>query len=384
MTIDGQDHKAEGGQEPVAGAITTHLFVEARRQWDIFSQAPTAPPNQQPTTATGTPTPGQPAAGTTTPAHIPDRPPKTFAAWTQQVTAFEGRLLDGKRRTFPLNPLAADRAAKSAGSKALRLEHGALVPEEPSEWSPKGLLSTIDGANAARWAWILLGIGEEDDVMRYVDWFVAKARAHAEMVPAIQAFWHKMAWTIAMALRNSTSFGEAAKTVMNDVATWQEVIITHAAPPRRPPALPPADPGNAAAEDYDDPGANTWGGGNRRKRHRPGKLKGKGRDGKDQDPPKKTDAAYQQDQIWWSTAAANSSSTSSSRPGGATAVPTNVTNTPTGTTGLGSDRAPARAPVAARDSTGPRRRATPTPRYPTSRRRNSDLFHRGFPRAPRS
>ena len=128
------------------------------------------------------------------------------------------------RRTWTpgrvLNVLAADRAAKSAGSKALRLEHGALVPEEPSEWSPKGLLSTIDGANAARWAWILLGIGEEDDVMRYVDWFVAKARAHAEMVPAIQAFWRKTAWTIAMALRNSTSFGEAAKTVMNDVATW--------------------------------------------------------------------------------------------------------------------------------------------------------------------
>ena len=189
----------------------------------------------------------------------------------------------------------------SVSAEALRLEHGALVPEEPSEWSPKRLLSTIDGANAARWAWILLGIGEEDDVMRYVDWFVAKARAHAEMVPAIQAFWHKTAWTIAMALRNSTSFGEAAKTVMNDVATWQEVIITHAAPPRRPHALPPADPGNAATEDYDEPGTNTWGGGNRRKRRRPGKPKGKGRDGKDQDPPKRTDAGHQQDQTWWST-----------------------------------------------------------------------------------
>ena len=82
-------------------------------------------------------------------------------------------------------------------------------------------------------------------------------------------------------------------------------------------------------------------------------------------------------------AASSSSTSSSSRPGGDTAAPISVTSTPTGTTGLGSDRAPARAPVAARDSTGPRRRATPTPRYPTSRRRNSD-FHRGFPPAPRS
>ncbi|OLP82322.1 hypothetical protein AK812_SmicGene37031 [Symbiodinium microadriaticum] len=148
VTIDGQEHKAEAGDEPVATAIMIHLFVEARRQWDIFSQA----------------------------------------------------------------------------------------------------------------------------------------------------YWHKSAWTIAMALRNSTSFGEAVKSVMNDVATWQEIIIANAAPPRRPPQLPPADP-NASTEEYDDQGAGSWGGGNRRKRRRPGKPKGKGRDGKDQEPPKKTDAANQQDHL---------------------------------------------------------------------------------------
>ena len=279
-----------------------------------------------------------------------------------------------------LNPLAADRAAKSAGSKALRLEHGALVPEEPSEWSPKGLLSTIDGANAARWAWILLGIGEEDDVMRYVDWFVAKARAHAEMVPAIQAFWHKTAWTIAMALRNSTSFDEAAKTVMNDVATWQEVIITHAAPPRRPHALPPADPGNAATEDYDE-GPIHGAAAIAASAVDPGSPKARAATARTRTRRRgRTPATSRTRHGGRRGAAASSSSTSSSsRPGGATAAPTSGTNTLTGTTDLGS----ARAPVAARDSTGPRRRATPTPRYPTSRRRNSN-FPRGFPPARRS
>ena len=96
---------------------------------------------------------------------------KTFPAWNQQIKVFEDRLLDGKSRTFPvqellgaeeilarmwfehtvsrmytlvslgeivsrrtwtpgrvLNPVAAVRAAKSASSKALRLEHGAFVP----------------------------------------------------------------------------------------------------------------------------------------------------------------------------------------------------------------------------------------------------------------
>jgi len=273
VTIDAKEHKVEDGQDAVASAILTHLFVEARRQWDAVSSTP--PPSALPSPPLPPPISPGPSS-----AHVPDRPPKTFSAWNQQVKAYEDRLLDGKRRTFPvqellgaeeilarmwfehtvskmytpvtlgeivsrrtwtpgrvLNPLAANRASAAASSKALRFDHGALVQEEPAEWSPKGLFSTIDGANAARWAWILLGIGEEDDVMKYADWFVAKARAHSEMVPAIQAFWHKTAWTLAMALRNSTSFGEATKHIMNDVATWQEVILAQAPPPRRQPQL---------------------------------------------------------------------------------------------------------------------------------------------------
>ena len=79
VTIDGQHHKAEAGDEPVATAIMIHLFVEARRQWDIFSQAPTAPqPQAAAATAAQTAAGNTPAAAATA-AHIPDRPPKTFA-----------------------------------------------------------------------------------------------------------------------------------------------------------------------------------------------------------------------------------------------------------------------------------------------------------------
>ncbi|OLP91089.1 hypothetical protein AK812_SmicGene27264 [Symbiodinium microadriaticum] len=269
VSIDGADHKAEAGQ------------------------APTAPP-PQPAAAAAAPTvPGQPAAGSTTAAHIPDRPPKTFAAWTQQVTAFEDRLLDGKRRTFPvqellgaeevlarmwfehtvtkmytpvtlgeivcrrtwtpgrvLNPLAAGRI-QSASPGTRRSGVLANVGEffHHLVLQVKGLLSTIDGANAARWAWILLGIGEEDDVMKYVDWVVAKTRAHADMVPA-------------------------------GVLAQDGVDHRHGAPEqhflRR--------------------------GGNRRKRPRPGKPKGKGGDGKDQDPPKKTaPRTSRTSRSWWWT-----------------------------------------------------------------------------------
>ncbi|CAE7890612.1 unnamed protein product, partial [Symbiodinium necroappetens] len=327
------EHKAEEGQDAVASAIMTHLFVEARRQWDAVSSAP--PPSALPSPPLPPPvSPGQSSA------HVPDRPPKTFSAWNQQVKAYEDRLLDGKRRTFPvqellgaeeilarmwfehtvskmytpvtlgeivsrrtwtpgrvLNPLAANRASAAASSKALRFDHGALVQEEPAEWSPKGLFSTIDGANAARWAWTLLGIGEEDDVMKYADWFVAKARAHSEMVPAIQAFWHKTAWTLAMALRNSTSFGEATKHIR-----WQEVILTQAPPPRRQPQIATAAAPADTTEENEDQDPTWWGMGGGRKRRRGGKARGKGRGGKDKQQQSDRggdgkNAAYQG---WWS------------------------------------------------------------------------------------
>ena len=41
-----------------------------------------------------------PGPATTTTAAIPDRPPKTFPAWNQQVNTYEERRLDGKRRVF--------------------------------------------------------------------------------------------------------------------------------------------------------------------------------------------------------------------------------------------------------------------------------------------
>ncbi|CAE7240592.1 unnamed protein product, partial [Symbiodinium sp. CCMP2592] len=91
--IDGTDHKVEDGQDDVATAVMTHLFVEATRQWTAAAASPVPTPAA---------TPALPAApaSTATPA-IPDRPPKTFSAWNQQVNIFEERRLDGKRRTCP-------------------------------------------------------------------------------------------------------------------------------------------------------------------------------------------------------------------------------------------------------------------------------------------
>ena len=54
---------------------------------------------------------------------------------------------------------------------------------------PKSMLTVLDGAEAARWAWILLQFGAEDDVNAYCNWFVAKVRAQgADKLYQMQQF----------------------------------------------------------------------------------------------------------------------------------------------------------------------------------------------------
>ena len=65
-----------------------------------------------------------------------------------------------------VNPLQKD----TAKSKALTLENDVLVQEEDKIWQPRSVLSVMDGINSVRWAFILLQIGEEEQVHEYADW----------------------------------------------------------------------------------------------------------------------------------------------------------------------------------------------------------------------
>ena len=139
----------------------THLFVEASRQWAAASLARTSQPAAAPVSAA-------PGTTTTTTASIPDRPPGPSRRGTSRsIPTSNGgssphELLGAEevlatpvtlgeivsRRTWTaartLN-IALSRTTSAANSKALRLEHGNLVPEESSrtnryslrdEWSP--------------------------------------------------------------------------------------------------------------------------------------------------------------------------------------------------------------------------------------------------------
>ena len=98
-TINGVDHSARPEHHATVRAIITHIWREARRQWDIAMAPPPA-----------TPAPASTPTTTVTSMHMavdPDKKiPKTFAHWATQIDVYNNRLLDGKKRRFPENMLA--------------------------------------------------------------------------------------------------------------------------------------------------------------------------------------------------------------------------------------------------------------------------------------
>ncbi|CAE7393420.1 unnamed protein product [Symbiodinium natans] len=290
IDVDGTHHKLDDQHKEVAAAIVTHMWTEARRQWEAHCQTP----QLQPAPAAQA---GAPAAP---PARPDDKPPKSFLAWATQVEAYNSRLLDGARRRFPtqtllgaeevlariwhehtaskaytpvsLTEILSRRTYQASGEinpHAVRRASGAA---EEKEWSPRTLLAVLDGVDAVRWAWILVDLGPESAVNTFIDWFSAKARSRPTMIEQVVDFWSAIGWTLAMDLRLGKSFGEATKAIMDDHALFYEVM---ARPPKQPPRRPNPDHA-AAAETADDAEQPTKGAG-RRRGGRSRKPKGRGR-----------------------------------------------------------------------------------------------------------
>ena len=130
------------------------------------------------------------------------------------------------RRTWAaggeLNGLALKRQTAQSSS-ALKVVGDELHTVEEKEWEPKSMLTVIDGAEAARWAWILLQLGLEDEVNAYCTWFVSKVRSQgADKLHQMQQFWLQSAWRIAMGMRSGRTFGEITQQIRSDLPALQE------------------------------------------------------------------------------------------------------------------------------------------------------------------
>ena len=261
----GTVHQAPTGEAPVARAILHHMWLEARRQWGIHSII-TAPAMQ---TAPAT---SAPPGSTTGTGHdtTDEKVPKTFPQWAAQVEKYNRVTVNGERRRFPeakltgaeqilarvwhehtkskmytpitlgeilakrtftatgeVNPLALPKTGQSASTtQALRLQGNELVATDDPQWVPRSMLAIMDGVEAARWAWIIVGIGEERAVHDYTDWFTTKARSRPHQLDQVREYWMAAGWRIAMAMRIGKTFKEAATDVMADHATFQEAMNT--------------------------------------------------------------------------------------------------------------------------------------------------------------
>ena len=79
------------------------------------------------------------------------------------------------------------------------------------------MMAIMDGADAAKWALILVGIGTET----YIDWYKAKARSRPNALQQVHDYWFACAWRIALAMLGM-SCKEVTTDIMQDVTAYNE------------------------------------------------------------------------------------------------------------------------------------------------------------------
>lgn len=135
------------------------------------------------------------------------------------------------KRTFTatgeVNPLALPKSSGTSGTtQTLRLSGTELVAADDPQWVPRSMLSILDGIEAAKWAWILVGTGGETAVTDYTDSFTTKARTRPHHLEQIREYWMAAGWRVAMAMRTGKTFTEATIDVMADHAAFQEAMAS--------------------------------------------------------------------------------------------------------------------------------------------------------------
>ena len=230
------------------------------------------------TSSPGASSSATPGAGTpaVTSATAADKIPKTLPAgvWSQQVNKFNAEKLRGRDRSFPeemllgaevvlarmwhehhvtkmytptsLGEILAKRSFTATGevnmlaknpkkSNVLTIEDEQLVQEDEKVWSPRSVLSIMDGIEAVVWAWILLEIGEEHHCQAFGKWCISKARSRSQKLEQFKQWWDAANWKIAMRMRAGATFGEVSAEVMADVDLFNDHMSRD--PPKDTPAV---------------------------------------------------------------------------------------------------------------------------------------------------
>lgn len=265
--------QVSGHEQPIARAIMVHMWSLARLAWKK-----TITPAVDPTPA--------PATGTTATAATSssDKVPKELppGVWTSLVKRYNSIQLDGRDRSFPVhelmgaevilakmwhemnvsknfspiflgdilqkrsftasgdvNPLT--KSSKRTTTLSVDSDHHLITTDEQS-WSPKSLLSIIDGITSIKWAFILTQWGDEHSVTAYAEWMIQKARSRPQRCEQFVMYWQATAWTLAISLRNGDTFSEATAKIMKDLDRFNEFMAREIATDKKKPPVNDSNP----------------------------------------------------------------------------------------------------------------------------------------------
>lgn len=264
-------------EQPIVQAILLHMWSICRKQWaDSMTPTPSL-------TATVPTSPGTASAKTST---SDDKVPKTLppGTWSSLIRKYQEEQLHGVNRVFPqrellgaestlarmhhelhisrmftpvqLGEIIEKRSFTASGdvnplSKArktqqLTVEDAQLVyHDEPTSWTPRSLLATLDGLTSIRWAMVLIEWGPEAEVERLFAWLTQRARSRPQKMEQFNSYFTAISWQLCMDLRGGISFAETAENITKDMDRFTE-YMSRDSPVKDPPkktTVPPPNPG---------------------------------------------------------------------------------------------------------------------------------------------
>ena len=271
--------KLEGGgtlhvppeEQPIVQAILLHMWSLCQKDWTASMTPATAPAATLPSTAHQE-------------LHDRGQNPQNNApgTWSSLIKKYQEEKLHGVNRVFPqrellgaestlarmlhelhtsrmftpvqLGEIIEKRSFTASGdvnplSKArkpqqLTVEDAQLVyHDEPTSWTPRSLLATLDGLTSIRWAMVLIEWGPEAEVEKFFAWLTQRARSRPQKMEQFNSYFMAISWQLCMDLRGGTSFAESAENIMKDMDKFTE-YMSRDSPVKDPPKKTTPSPPN--------------------------------------------------------------------------------------------------------------------------------------------
>lgn len=263
---DGSSLTIQASEQPIVAAILTHMWQAAQSAWDRHlanSKATPAGPSSAPTTTSSS-----------TASSADDKPPKTLAPgrWASLVASYQSQQIGGLDRLFPTHELLGAEAIlaralwerevskqytpiglgeliqcrtfqangepnplnkREQKATTLSIQNEKLVANSDEPWTPRSILSILDGLNSVRWAHILIQMGSERSVHAFYDWLVRLARSRPLKTDQFGQFYITTSWKLALEMRSGRSFEEVTSILMKDFDAFSECMSRDPVQPGR-------------------------------------------------------------------------------------------------------------------------------------------------------